>query len=69
MYDFYEKKKKLRSFSHLRAKVRRQRSPSAARAHMYNFNKLVGAQVTTWKGNEMKLSVPSIRVYMSNFNQ
>ena len=36
---------------------------------MYNFNKLVGAQVTGWKGNEMNLSVPSIQVYLSNSSQ
>ena len=68
MCDFYEKEK-LRFSSYLGAKVRCQGSPGAARAQMYNFNKLVGAQVTGWKGNEMKLSVLRIRVYMSNFSQ
>ena len=33
---------------------------------MYNyFNKLVGAQVTGWKGNEMNLSVPAEHLSLS----
>ena len=48
------KKKTLRFFCHLGAKVRFHGSPGAARAQTYNFNKLVGAQVTGWKGNEIE---------------